>query len=393
MRHVYLIGSKGIPANYGGFETFAERLTTKRKSPELTYHVACLSDQEGRDEYLGVDCIRLTVPEIGPAKAVLYDRKAFLFALSEIEKNGYRDATILILACRIGIFFSGLMKKARRLGVRVFVNPDGHEWMRSKWNSYIQKYWKYSEGRMVKEADLLVCDSKEMERYIQTEYASVSPQTCYLSYGADLPGDRTGHSGNDGLPEKSASLYADWLASHNLEEGAYALVVGRFVPENNYETMIREYLTSSVSIPLVLICNVEKNKLYENLQQTFSIESNPRICFAGTVYDTALLTEIRKGAAVYLHGHEVGGTNPSLLEALASTDVNLLLDVPFNREVGEEAALYWTKEEGSLAKQLAFAVKLSLPQKKAFGCRAKNRIRDAYTWDQIVDGYEALFLK
>ncbi len=385
MRHVYLIGSKGIPANYGGFETFAERLTTKRKSPELIYHVACLSDQDRKVEYLGVDCFHLSVPEIGPAKAVLYDRKAFLYALSEIEKNNVRDAVILILACRIGIFFGQLMKKARRLGVRVFVNPDGHEWMRSKWNGFIQKYWKYSEGRMVKEADLLICDSREMERYIRTEYAAASPRTCYISYGADLPGDA--------VDPAAKEAYAQWCLSHHLKEGAYALVVGRFVPENNYETMIREYLKASLSIPLVLICNVEKNKLYERLQQDYSIESNPQICFAGTVYDAALLTEIRKGAAAYLHGHEVGGTNPSLLEALACTDVNLLLDVPFNREVGEEAALYWTKEEGSLAKQLAFAVKLSMPQKKAFGCRAKNRIREAYTWDRIIEGYEEQFLQ
>lgn len=363
-----------------------ECLTTKKKSPEITYHVACLAKEEGRDTWRSVDCIRMTVPEIGPAKAVLFDRKAFLFALSEIEKNGYKDAVILVLACRIGIFFRGLMKKAHRLGVRIFVNPDGHEWMRSKWNGFIQKYWKYSEDRMVREADLMICDSKEMERYIQTEYASYAPKTCYLSYGADLPQE----------PSKDLSAaqnaYTEWLSAQQVEAGAYALVVGRFVPENNYETMIREYLAADLSIPLVLICNVEKNKLYENLQARFLIEGNPKLCFAGTVYDAALLTEIRKGAAVYLHGHEVGGTNPSLLEALACTEVNLLLDVPFNREVGEEAALYWTKEEGSLAKQLAFAVKLSLPQRKAFGCRAKNRIKDAYTWDRIVEGYEERFL-
>ncbi len=385
MRHVYLIGSKGIPANYGGFETFAERLTTKKKSPELVYHVACLSDHDGKDEYLGVECIHLSVPEVGPAKAVLCDRKAFLFALSEIEKNGYRDAVILILACRIGFFIGSLMKKARRLGVRVFVNPDGHEWMRSKWNGFIKKYWKYSEGRMVKEVDLLICDSKEMERYIRTEYAAANPQTCYISYGADLPDDSEEPAAKD--------AYAAWLSSHHVEEGAYALVVGRFVPENNYETMIREYLMSAVSFPLVLICNVEKNKLYEKLQQDFSIESNPKICFAGTVYDAALLTKIRQGAAFYLHGHEVGGTNPSLLEALACTDVNLLLDVPFNREVGEEAALYWTKEEGSLSKQIDFAARLALPQKRVFGSRAKNRIRDAYTWDRIIESYEERFLQ
>ena len=384
MRHVYVIGSKGIPATYGGFETFAECLTTKRHSSEITYHVACLSKEEGREDYHGVDCFHLSVPEVGPAKAMLCDRKAFLFALAEIKNNGYQDAVILVLACRIGLFFPALMKKARRLGVRVFVNPDGHEWMRSKWKGWIQKYWKYSEGRMVKEADLVICDSKEMERYIRTEYASDTPKTCYLAYGAELPKEEADPA--------ARSAYEEWCRVQHVETDGYALVVGRFVPENNYETMIREYLASSLTIPLVLVCNVEKNKLYEHLQAQFGIENNPRIRFAGTVYDAALLTEIRKGAAVYLHGHEVGGTNPSLLEALSCTEVNLLLDVPFNREVGEEAALYWTKEPGSLAGQLEFAVKLSLPQKKAFGCRAKNRIREAYTWDRIIRGYEERFL-
>lgn len=383
MKHIYLIGSKGIPAHYGGFETFVDRLTAGKRTEELTYHVACL-DHEDRTETLnGAECFHLKVPEVGPAKAVLYDRKAFLYALSDIKANGYTDAIILVLACRLGPFFPALVKKAHRLHAKVFVNPDGHEWMRAKWSAPIQKYWKYSERKMVKEADLLVCDAREMERYIKTEYADLSPKTTYLSYGADLVTE----------PEEAARFaYEDWLKEHELTESGYALIVGRFVPENNYETMLREYLASKSKLPLVLICNAERNKFYEGLSAALPFESDPRIRFVGTVYDKPLLSMIRRGAVCYLHGHEVGGTNPTLLEALASTEVNLLLDIPFNREVAEDAALYWAKETGSLCALIDHAVKLGAPQRRAWGAKAKNRIRDAYTWDAIIDRYEALFL-
>lgn len=382
MKHVYLIGSKGIPASYGGFETFVERLTAGKKSGEITYHVACIDEADYVAEHNGAICFHLKVPPIGPAKAVLYDRKAFLYALSEIQEKGYDDAVIYVLACRIGPFFAFLVKKAHALGTKVYVNPDGHEWMRAKWNAAIKKYWKFSEKLMVKSADRLICDAKEMERYIREEYADFHPNTAYLAYGADVASENAGEN----------EAYADWLKEHHLTKKRYALIVGRFVPENNYETMIREYLASELDFPLVLICNVEKNKFYERLSETLHFENDDRVRFAGTVYDNALLTAIRCGAAFYLHGHEVGGTNPTLLEALGSTKVNLLLDVPFNREVGEDAALYWTKESGSLCKLLEHAAALPEEERQILGKKAKNRVRAHYSWERIVSDYEALFL-
>ncbi|MCJ0554362.1 glycosyl transferase, partial [Enterococcus cecorum] len=121
------------------------------------------------------------------------------------------------------------------------------------------------------------------------------------------------------------------------------LIVGRFVPENNYEAMIREFMKSKTKRDLVIISNVEKNAFYNDLNKHTNFEKDERIKFVGTVYDQEQLKYIRENAYAYLHGHEVGGTNPSLLEALGSTKVNLLLDVGFNREVGENGALYWKK--------------------------------------------------
>ena len=113
--------------------------------------------------------------------------------------------------------------------------------------------------------------------------------------------------------------------------------------------------------------------------------------FCGTVYEEQLLKKIRENACAYLHGHEVGGTNPSLLEALSSTQVNLLLDVGFNREVGEDAALYWTKKTGSLSALIEQAASFGPKEKDALGCLAKERIRTAYSHEKIAGAYEKLF--
>ena len=130
----------------------------------------------------------------------------------------------------------------------------------------------------------------------------------------------------------------------------------------------------------------------EELKQKTGFHTDPRIKFVGVVYDQELLRKIRQNARGYFHGHEVGGTNPSLLEALGSTKVNLLLDVGFNREVAEDAALYWTKEEGSLARLIEDADALPPEAVEDLGHRAKNRIATAYSWQFICDEYARLFL-
>lgn len=113
--------------------------------------------------------------------------------------------------------------------------------------------------------------------------------------------------------------------------------------------MIREFMQSSTAKNLVIITNVEHNKFFDNLKEKTHFDQDKRVKFVGTVYDLELLRKIRESAYAYLHGHSVGGTNPSLLEALASTKLNLLFDVGFNREVAQDSALYWSREKNSLA--------------------------------------------
>ncbi|NRT70213.1 beta 1-4 rhamnosyltransferase Cps2T [Clostridium beijerinckii] len=382
MKHVFIIGSKGIPAKYGGFETFVEKLTEGQKSRGIKYHVSCLSNNTKNFEHHGARCFNVKVPDIGPAKAVYYDIAALKECIKYIKKNSIKMPIIYILACRIGPFIGHYKKKLNKLGGTLIVNPDGHEWKRAKWNKFIRKYWKVSERYMVKHADLLVCDSKNIEKYIKEDYKKYNPKTNFIAYGADIKKSK--------LPDDDIIL-CQWYKDKNIKKKEYYLVVGRFVPENNYETMISEFMKSKTNKDFVLITNVEKNKFYEELKNKTEFYKDKRIKFVGTVYNQEILKKIRENAYGYLHGHEVGGTNPSLLEALAITDLNLLLDVGFNREVGEDGAVYFNKENNNLANLINRLENVDEMYIKSLGSKAKDRIKKGYTWNYIINKYENMF--
>ena len=384
---VYIIGSKGIPAKYGGFETFVEKLTEYQKDSNIQYYVACMRENsaksgitEDRFEHNGAICFNVDVPNIGPARAIAYDIAAVNKAIELAKENKDEAPIFYILACRIGPFISRIKRKIRAIGGTLFVNPDGHEWLRAKWSMPVRKYWKFSEKLMVKHADLLVCDSKNIEQYIQEDYKQYQPETTYIAYGTD--------TAPSNLKAEDTKV-RNWYQEKGINENGYYLVVGRFVPENNYETMIREFIKSKSKKDFVLITNVEQNKFYDQLLQDTGFDKDPRVKFVGTVYDQELLKYIRENAFAYFHGHEVGGTNPSLLEALASTKLNLLLDVGFNREVGEQSAIYWKKDE--LSQVIEKVEQFDAKMIDELDRQSNQRIADAFTWEKIVTDYEKLF--
>ena len=384
MKNVFIIGSKGIPAKYGGFETFVEELTKNKKSKNIKYHVACLSDNREQFQHNGARCFNIKVPNIGPAKAVYYDILALNECIKYIKKNNLNESIIYILACRIGPFMWYFKKQFQKLNLKIYVNPDGHEWKRAKWSAPVRFYWKLSECLMVKNADLLICDSINIEKYIQEDYCRYNPKTTYISYGADT----TNSSLND-----TDKKVIDWYTDKKIQFKEYYLIVGRFVPENNYQLIIKEFMKSNTSKDLVIITNVEKNKFYDDLQKKTKFHKDERIKFVGTVYDQQLLKKIREKAYGYFHGHEVGGTNPSLLEALATTQLNLLLDVGFNKEVALKAGMYFNKEEGNLKNLIEQADALSTDYIAKVSEDAKKRINEVYLWEKIVASYEDLFEK
>lgn len=384
MQHIFIVGSKGIPGAYGGYETFVDKLTEHHQDhPLLKYHVACKGTEDGEFVYHNARCFRIKVPNIGPAQAIWYDVAALEHCCKYIRDHHIPHPIVYILACRIGPFMAQFVRRIHKLGGVVYVNPDGHEWLRAKWPAPVRKYWKISEQLMTKHADLMVCDSKNIESYIRSTYAAYNPHTTYISYGAET---RSSHLASD--DEK----LLQWYEEKGLQPKGYYLVVGRFVPENNYETMIREFMASKTDKIFALITNVS-DKFLSELEEKTGFREDPRIRFVGTVYDQELLMKIRENAYGYFHGHEVGGTNPSLLEALSCTALNLLLDVGFNREVAEDAALYWSKAPGDLAQLIEDADNLSADQIQVLGQKAKQRIADAYSWSYICQKYEELFLQ
>ena len=378
VQHVFIVGSKGIPGNYGGYETFVDKLTEYHQdNPNLKYHVACKAKDTKTFEYHNADCFNVKVPDIGPAQAIYYDVAALNYCVKYIKQHNIQHPIVYILACRIGPFAAHFQRVIHKLGGKLYINPDGHEWMRAKWSAPVRKYWKISEQLMTKHCDLLICDSKNIEKYIHDEYGKYNLKTTFIAYGAETRKSK--------LTDDDSKLTA-WYKEKGLSPKSYYLVVGRFVPENNYETMIREFMKSHSKHDFALITNVS-DKFLEELKEKTHFDQDPRIKFVGTVYDKELLMKIRENAYGYFHGHEVGGTNPSLLEALGSTDLNLLLDVGFNREVAEDSALYWTKQPGNLAALIDQADHMSADGISELGKKSSLRIAEAYSWQHIADEY------
>lgn len=397
VQHVYIIGSKSI-GMYGGYESFVMNLLQQHKDNGLVkYHVTCKANGQGymnleklpgaqrvsetEFTYCNAQCFLIKIPEkIGAAQAIYYDIAALKLVCNHIKENKIKNPIVYILASRIGPFERRYVRKIHNAGGYVYQNPDGHEDWRGKWSPLVRKYWKLSEKYAVKNADLVVCDSKNIESYIKQEYSKYNPRTKYIAYGS--------HIVMSTLADDDMK-YQKWLMDHDLFSGFY-VSVGRFVAENNFETMIREFMLSHTKKDFAIITTSD-SKYAAELEKKLHYSKDKRIKFVGTVYDPELLSKIRTEAYGYLHGHEVGGTNPSLLEALGSTKLNLLYDVGFNREVAEDAAMYWTKEMGNLASLIDSADKMSKSDIEKMGNAAKFRIKSEYSWEYICSKYLKIF--
>lgn len=381
MKDIFIIGSRGLPAQYGGFETFVEKLVSHKVSPRIRYHVACLSDEcTGKHfDYKGADCFTVNPPKLGPACVIAYDMMAINYSLKLIKKEEIQEPIFYILGNTIGAFIAYFAKKIQSIGGVLLVNPDGLEWKRAKWSKPVQSYLKYSEKEMTKYADLIISDNRGIETYIHNTYPWSN--TTFIAYGTDL--SKTTLTAED-------DSVRDWYQKWQTQEKGYYLILGRFVPENNYEKAIREFMKSSTERNLVIICNHEGNPYFDELRQITGFDKDKRVKFVGTVYDQDLLKYIRNQAFAYIHGHEVGGTNPGLLEALAQTDLNLIYNVDFNHQVAKDTALYWNKEDGNLSNLID-----SVDDQVSFedlGNAAKANMKENYTWEKIVGEYEELFL-
>ena len=392
MQQIFIVGAKGFL--YGGYETFLDRLTEyHQNNPDVKYHIACKANGPGTTDetklegmkvlsdseyiYHNAHCFKIKSPELGSAQAIFYDIKAMQYICNYIKKNHVEHPIVYVLSSRIGPWMGHFAKKIHSYGGVYYNNPDGREDLRRKYSKLVRMYWRMSEAGMVKHSDLVICDSVNIERYIKDDYKKFNPKTTFIAYGSDV----VSYILTDSDPR-----YVNWLKKYNLIDHKFYISVGRFVPENNFETMIREFMRSKTDKDFVII-TTKDDKFLTKLEEKLHFSEDKRIKFVGTVYDKELLKKIRENAYAYFHGHEVGGTNPSLLEALGATKLNLLLNVGFNREVAEDASLYWTKDDGNLAALIDKADKLPSDEIDKLGVKAKKRIKDAYSWEAICHRY------
>ncbi|MFK4781270.1 MULTISPECIES: beta 1-4 rhamnosyltransferase Cps2T [Lactococcus] len=378
-KHIFIIGSRGLPAKYGGFETFVEELVKHQSNQNIKYHVACQSENsdievvDGHFDYRGADCFVINVPNIGPARVIAYDALAINAALKQIKEEQIIEPVFYILGNTIGGIIGHYAHKIHKVGGKLLVNPDGLEWKRTKWPKPVRRYLKHAEKKMVRSADMIISDNQGILDYLRAEYGQVKSEV--IAYGTET--------------EISSLDFSTTLEEFGVED--YYLIVGRFVPENNYETLIRSFMASNTENDLVIITNYEGNTFYDILLQKTQFDQDRRIKFVGTVYDQDELRYIREHALAYLHGHEVGGTNPGLLEAMWSTSVNLVLDVNFNRETAGDAVLYFNKDE--LTQKINQIENLSDIERNDLQNKSRSRIQERYMWDMICTQYEELFVE
>lgn len=378
-KHVFIIGSRGYKANYGGWETFVSKLVDNYTDKDTVFHISKLSDN-GKEEEIKINdnliINSFVVNKNGGLKMLLCTIKAFKFYLKYICEKNIFNSYIYILGLKLGYLLCKDKNKKiiKKYYITILVNPDGLEYKRSKWGYFVKKFFLLSEKWMLNNCDIIVCDAKGIKEYVDDKYPILKNKTTYIAYGTDKV-DLSNKNENDVLNE------------YDLVKDSYILMVGRFVPENNYELVIKGFMNSKLNKNLVIVSNLDASNYYNVILKKTKCESDKRIVFINGIYDEVKLSIIRKNAFAYIHGHSVGGTNPSLLEALNLTNLNILYDINFNKDVGKSSCLYF-KNSDNLTKLLD---NINKYDRKKLGIECKEIIKQNFTWDIIVNKYKKIF--
>ena len=351
-----IIGTRGIPNHYGGFEQFAEYL-----APELVkrgHEVAVYCQKHhpyASTTFQGVDLIKCADPEfLGTASQFIYD-------LNCILDSRKRSFDVIL---QLGYTSSSIWHWALPKSSVVITNMDGLEWKRSKYKPFIQQFLKYAESLAVKNSDKLVADSVGIQDYLQTEYGLSSS---FIAYGAEIPAKALNHH----------------LNKFELTPSKYDVLIARIEPENNVEIILEAHSQLDGGIPLVVVGNMHANAFGQGLLQQYA---GGNFLFVGAIYEKEKLDALRQNCRYYFHGHSVGGTNPSLLEAMACGAKIIAHDNPFNRGVLKDFGRYFDRASSLLNV-------LQTARDDDFKTEEEIRhIEKDYHWNGIVDAYEYLFM-
>ena len=366
---IAFISTRGIPNNYGGFEQFAEYISVGlvRRGHEVVVYSPHFHPYREPD-YKGVRIKHIYSPEKWMGSSVgsfFYD---FLSLRDALKKEKF---DIIYEAGYTSIVPAYIWFNVKLIKYPLFTtNMDGLEYKRTKFNKWVQKFVFWEERMAVKHSHYLIADNMGIHDYYKEKYGKESK---FLAYGADV------HEDYD----------VDVLKEYGLEAGGYFIVVARLEPENNLFMAIEGYLASNQYGKHPLVVVGKTNTPYgEHLVERYGRDRNIR--FVGGIYDFRKLNSIRHYSYAYFHGHSVGGTNPSLLEAMASGCFILAHDNIFNRAVLGENALYYGSTD-AVTEMLDGINQMVSAHKKEYTERNLEVIRRDYSWEKLVDEHEEYF--
>lgn len=354
-----ILGTRGVPARYGGFETFAEQLAIRLVGRGVDVTVFCPAKAPTNDvDYQGVTLKYIASPVMGTFSEVVWDVKCFWNARREFD---------VVYMLGVGAGFAAWIP--RLFGAAVWINSDGMEWRRTKWNLLQRMYLAVAEAASVLFASRIVADADTIAEYLRDRYPGLK-KISTIAYGADIP---------TLTPQRQ--ILDDW----KLNPDGYYLIVCRLEPENNVLEILEGFERAKSSLPLVVLGNLENPNAYVRKLLEFGSD---RIRFAGTLFDRDRLNALRYYARAYFHGHSVGGTNPSLLEAMACSNLVIAHDNPFNREVLGDSGLHWSTCDDLAS--IVSAVDGLRVNAEVRGRKASEIVRSRYQWDHIADVYLGL---
>ncbi len=356
--HIAMVGTRGVPARYGGFETAIEEIGQRlvRRGHKVT--VYCRRSGEAAEQparHLGMDLVHLPALRRRSLETLSHT------GLSVAHLMTHRpDAAIVFNAAN-----APYLPLIRMAGVPVATHVDGLEWKRAKWGRTGQNYYRMVERLAVRLSDALIADALGIQDYYRDKFDA---DTVYLAYGA--PQVAHGRTGK--------------LADLDLEPQGYHLLVARFEPENNVHLIVDGFARSTARLPLVVVGSAPYSDSYT--KQVTGL-GDGRVRFVGGVWDQELLDQLYANALVYWHGHSVGGTNPSLLRAIGAGTATNAFDVGFNREVLADSGRYFTGP-GDVSRLAAEAE--GADSDVALRGELARRTSQRYNWDLVTDGYEQL---
>ncbi len=370
-KKIAIIGSRGIPAKYGGFETFTEKLSVRLVKRGYDIYVSC---EEGE------------ITKYGGVKLLYFPTRPFNRMVYEILYDMYfLVRTIRFCDCVyvLGIGSAPLFFISKLYRKKIIVNPDGLEWKRNKFKRW-QKAILYFEWLCaITFADIIVADSVSIKDHINQLRKK---DVYFIAYGVDVPKIRSWD-----VTELN-TIIKDDNRLVNLKTNSYYLIIARLEPENNIHLMVEGFLKSNTNKKLIIVGSFQNDRYKTDVTNIINnYNGQDRIIFTGSIYKLNLLNMLRQNCFAYMHGHSVGGTNPSLLEMMITKAIIIAYDNEFNREVGDQSLLYFKfgQDLSNIINKLEENVNEYVHLKND----AYIRVKDRYSWDKIVQAYSKLFDK